>query len=125
MGIFDTNIIEQPLTLSSYSILPGVDNSVYFDIFYEELFTKEVCWKGDVFLGIHGIIDKIGKMPIDYLYEFKQGNTRPILNFLKPYTRKGTRIKIIKTQNKFKFKFQNTTKSGYFDIICAVNVYTR
>lgn len=122
MGIFDTNIIEKPLTLSAYTILPCADEKALFgDFYYENIFKEDVLMKDGDWMGMKGVIEHIGNIPLECLSEFKRGNKRLLLNLLKSYVKSGIRVYVVYESYKFKFKFL-IPKTYY---ACVINVYTR
>ena len=122
MSIFNTNIIEQPLTLSAYTILPCTDEyAIFGDFFYENIFKEDVLRKNGDWMGMKGVIEHIGNLPIECLSEFKRGNKRLLLNLLKSYVKSGIKVHVIHESYKFKFKFL-IPKSCYG---CVINIYTR
>ena len=125
MGVFDTNIVEQPLTLSSYAMFPGADNKVEWQAFYKNIFKDTVLFKYDgdsrYWVGVHGVIEQLGELPIDCLTRFNIGDKTYLLNALKSYVNNGVRISVVQESNKFKLRF----KSPVDNDICVINIYTR
>lgn len=126
MSLFDTDLIKHSFNLSSYTIVEGADSSIYFEGSYGCLFKKEVYYKDGYFIGIRGVIDMIGKIPIDYLHEYKNGNIRPILRFIKYYTTKHCSFHIEESQDKYTFIFATHGWEYWMcGIKCVINVYAR
>lgn len=123
MSLFDTNLVKRPFTLSSYTIVEGVDSTMYFASNYHRIFKKEVYYKDGYFVGISGVIDMIGKIPIDYLHEYKNGIARPIRRFIKNYTTKDSSFYIKESQGKYTFVFE--ARDGVYNAKCIINVYAR
>ena len=132
MSLFDTNLVEQTFTLSSYTILESTNSTSYWDSDYRQLFAAEVYQKAKQFIGAHGIIDVIGKIPIDYLSEYKNGNERPIRRFIKRYINPHVSFHIEESQKRYSFIFEinDADHLDFFGeyqriIKCIINVYAR
>ena len=123
MGVFDTNIVEQPLTLSSYTMFPGADNNM--ESYYKNIFKDTMLFKYDgdfpYWIGVQGIIKHLGELPIDCLTRFNIGDKTYLLNALKSYVKDGVRISVVQESNKFKLRF----KSPVDNDVCVINIYTR